>query len=218
MGQRVRAVGARAVPSLLVGAVGPAVCFIVGRHLWGLLGAVLLALAWNLGAQGARLLAGRTWSALLLLNLIELALRGALALGLSSARMFFIAPAVITAITGVVYVVSAFTRTPLAARMLSEIVPSSVLDPGSPRWRVLLRRGSVVYGLEQMTVATVSILLVSRLAPTTYAALHPVISWAVLVVVAALAIPLLRSHWKRAVTPAAPARVLPTRTLVGLAA
>lgn len=222
-----RAVSARAVPNLLVGAVGPAVCFIVGRHLWGLAGAVLLALAWNLAAQAGRLIAGRDWSGILLLNLIGMALRGGLALGLNSARMYFVAPAVVTAITGAVYVVSAFTGTPLGARMLSEIVPQSVLDPRSPRWRVLLRRGSVCYGLEQMLVAALSVLLVGRMAPTTYAAVHPGISWAVLAVVMAVAAPLLRSHWRgaagpspRAVSPrwAGTTHGMPTRTLVALAA
>ena len=209
------------MPNLLIGAAGPAVCFIVGRHLWGLVGAVLLALTWNLGAQAVRLLAGRDWSGILLLNLIGMALRGGLALGLNSARMYFVAPAVVTAITGLVYVVSAFTGTPLGARMLAELVPPSVLDPRSQRWRRLLRKGSVLYGLEQVLVAAVSVLLVGRLAPTTYAAVHPVISWAVLVVVAAVAVPLLRSHWRgadRRPGAAVPAAARSTRALVALAA
>lgn len=204
---RIAAVAARAVPGLLVAAVGPAVCFIVGRHLWGLAGAVGLALSWNVVAQAARLLAGQPWSGILLLNLVGLVLRGSLALGLNSARMFFIAPAVVTAISGVVYAGSAFTSTPLAARMLSEIVPESVIDPAALRWRSLLRRGSIIYGGEQVLVALVSILLVVRVAPTTYAAVHPVVSWAVLMIVMAGAAPLLRSCWRRA-APATPGLAL----------
>lgn len=194
---QIRRLVARAVPNLLISAAGPAASFIVGRHLWGLAGAVGLALTWNLAAQAGRLLAGRAWSGILLLNLIGVALRGSLALGLNSARMFFIAPAVVTAVSGVVYMVSAFTRTPLAARMLSELVPPSVADPGSARWQVLLRRGSIVYGGEQVLVAVVSVLMVTRMAPTTYAAVHPAISWAVLGTVAVAAVPLLRPCWRR---------------------
>ncbi len=185
-------VARRAVPNLLISAVGPAVCFIVGRDLWGLLGGVGLALLWNGTAQVFRIVRGQAWSALLVVGLVCLVTRCSLALAFHSARMYFIAPAVVTAVTGMAYVWSAFTSTPLVARMFSELVPPSVVDPRSPKWQRALRRGTILYGAEQVGVAGLSVLLVVRVAPTTYAAVHPVLSAAVFAVVAAIAIPLLR--------------------------
>ena len=181
----------RAVPNLLISAVGPAVCFIEGRHLWGLVGGVVLALAWNGVAQAARILRGQSWSGILLVGLIGLVMRGSLALALHSARMYFVAPAVITAITGAAYVLSVFTPMPLVTRMFAELVPRNVVDPGHPRWRRILRRGTVFYGIEQIGMAVLSLFMVVRMSPTTYAAVHPVISSAVFAVAVAVALPFL---------------------------
>lgn len=185
-------VARRAVPSLLVSAVGPAVCFIAGRQLWGLVGGVVLALLWNGAAQALRILRVRSYSGILAVGLVGLVTRGTLALALNSARMYFIAPAVVTAVTGAVYVCSAFTDTPLVCRMFCELVPRSVVDPESPKWRRALRRGTILYGTEQMGVAVLSLLLVARVGPTTYAAVHPVLSSAVFALAALAAIPFLR--------------------------
>lgn len=182
----------RALPNLLISAVGPAACFIGGRHLWGLAGGVALALLWNAAAQLGRILRGRSWSGILLVGLIGLVTRGTLALALNSARLYFVAPAVVTAISGVVYVSSAFTRSPLVSRMFSELVPPEVADPASPRWGRALRRGTIAYGTEQIGVAVLSIFMVGRMAPTTYAAVHPVVSWACFGLVALAALPFLR--------------------------
>lgn len=181
----------RAVPNLLVSAVGPAVCFIEGRHLWGLVGGVVLALAWNGVAQAGRILRGQPWSGILLVGLIGMVMRGSLALALHSARMYFVAPAVVTAITGAAYVMSIFTPMPLVTRMFAELVPPSVVDPGHPRWRRILRRGTFLYGIEQIGMSALSLFMVIRMSPSTYAALHPVISSAVFALVAAIALPFL---------------------------
>ena len=181
----------RAVPNLLISAVGPAVCFIEGRHLWGLVGGVVLALAWNGVAQAGRILRGQPWSGILLVGLIGLVMRGSLALALHSARMYFVAPAVVTAITGAAYVMSVFTPMPLVTRMFAELVPPSVVDPGHPRWRRILRRGTVFYGMEQIGVSVLSLFMVVRMSPSMYAAVHPVISSAVFALAAAAALPFL---------------------------
>jgi hypothetical protein len=189
------AVARRAVPNLLVSVAGPAVCFLLGRALWGLAGAIGLAVAWNLGAQLMRRIAGRPGSGLLVLGLLNLSLRAGLALGMNSARMYFVAPALITAITGLVYVGSGFSSSPLTTRMVGELVPPSVLDPSNPRWSRLLRKGCIVYGAEQVVVAGISLLMIANVSVTTYAAVHPLASWAVLAAVAGMSVPLFRSAW-----------------------
>src|SRR5271157_446768 len=67
----IRQVVARAVPSLVIRAVVPTVLFLVGRHLWGLVGAVALTLAWSLGVQLVRHARGLALSTILMIGMVE---------------------------------------------------------------------------------------------------------------------------------------------------
>ena len=170
----------KAGPHLLIAAVIPTVCFMVGRHFWGLAGAIGLALGWNAACQITRRLRGSDWSWLLVIGSISLTLRATVALALHSAQVFFLAPAVVTAVMGTIYVGSAFSATPLLSRVVGDLVPSSVLDTRDPRIWTLLRVSSVIYGVEQVLAALVSIFIV---------AVHELVSCAVLGLVAAITVP-----------------------------
>jgi hypothetical protein len=182
-GERQRLVAktaARAVPSLILGAVVPAVCFLLGQHVWGLIGAIGLTLAWSSLYQVFRWLCGQTLSGLVLLGLVELGLRTAVALALHSTQLFFIAPAIITAVTAAVFVGSALKSKPLLARVVGELVPPSVLDPRDPRVTRMLNRVSVLYGAEQFVIAVISVAMILNMSTSEYVAMHTVVSWLVL--------------------------------------
>jgi hypothetical protein len=183
---------AKAVPNLVVAGVMPAVLFLVGRSLWGLGGAILLAAGWNASCQALRRLRGQPLSGLLILGLVSLVVRASVALAMHSAQLYYLAPAVVTALTGAVFIGSAFTSLPLAARVLSELVPETVLDPSDPRVHRLLRRGSMWYGAEQIGVSAVSTWMVLHLSTTTYVTVHPTVSWSVFGLCALLVWPWLR--------------------------
>jgi len=168
---------AKAVPNLIVAGVIPAVCFLVGRSLWGLAGAICLALIWNGCCQVVRRLLGKPLSGLLILGLVELVVRASVALVLQSTNAFFIAPAIVTGVTGLVFAASGFTSTPLLAPVLADLVPASVLDTTDPGLALLLRKGSVLYGAEQLLTGAMSILMVMNVSTTTYVAVHPFASW-----------------------------------------
>ena len=184
-------VAATAVPSLILGAVVPALCFLVGRRVWGLGGAICLALVWNGCCQAGRRLRGKPLSGLLIIGLLELGLRGSVALALNSAKLFFVVPAIVTAVSGGVFVVCGLTSTPLISAVVADLVPDSVLDVIDPRVTVLLRKVSVLYGAEQVLVAIVSIAMAMNLSTATYVTIHVVVSWAVLGIVIAAAAPFL---------------------------
>jgi hypothetical protein len=198
-------IASKAIPGLILGAAIPAVCFLVGRRVWGLVGAICLALAWNGSCQAARWLRGRPLSGLLLLGLIEMILRGAVAITLHSAKMFFIAPAVVTAICGVLYAGSGLMGRPLITRVVAELVPESILDVTDPGVARLLQRISVLYGAEQLLVAFLSVVMVMHMTTTTYLALHTIVSWLVLAAAFGAATVLLRDEVRAAVGRSAPA-------------
>lgn len=184
-----RSLAHRALPALLVGAVAPNVCFLVGRHEWGLGAGVALALGWNFCAQLLGWLASRRVSGLLCLNLASLASRGALALALGSATAFFLVPAIVTAAAGLACVASCRWRTPLIAAVARELIPPEVLDLERPELASLLARVSLLYGTEQLVAAAGSVLLLSAVSTSTYAAVHPEASAALAACVVAVFAP-----------------------------
>ena len=181
----------------------PAVCFLAGRRLWGLAGGICLALAWNGGGQVVRRLLGKPLSGLLIIGLLELVLRASVALALKSTQAFFIAPAIVTAVTGVVYIGSGFTSTPLVGKVLADLVPESMLDVNDPRLAVLLRKGSLLYGAEQLLIAVVSLVMVVNLSTTVYVAVHSLVSWVLLGLMAAVVTPFLLGEVRAAGPPGA---------------
>jgi intracellular septation protein A len=195
----------KAVPGLILGAVIPAMCFLLGRHVWGLMGAIALTLAWSSLYQAFRWLCGQSLSGLVLLGLVELGLRTSLALALHSAQLFFIAPAVITAVSAAVFVGSALKSKPLLARVVGDLVPQSVLDLGDPRVTRMLNRVSVLYGAEQFVVALISVAMVLNMSTSEYVAMHPVVSWLVLGVATVAVSPFFRADLKAVIHSEPPA-------------
>jgi hypothetical protein len=198
-------VAAKALPNLVIVAVVPAVCFLVGRRLWGLSGAIALTLVWNGSCQALRRLLGKPLSGLLIIGSVGLVLRASAALVLNSARVFFIVPAIVTAITGAVYVASGCRSSRLMALVAADVMPESVLDVTDARVARLLRAGSVLYGAEQVLIAAVSIVMVTNLSTTAYVAVHPLVSWAVLGLVIAVAIPFFQQELRQVASAHRPA-------------
>lgn len=177
-----------AVPHLLQATIGPAVAFLTGRALWGLNGALALALAWTGTCIGLRALRGKRMSGLLCIGAITLLLRAVVSLAMHSANAFFLAPALVTAVMGAVYMGSAFTEKPLLGRVLGDLVPSSfdLSDPGLLR---ISRIGSFVWGAEQTISALVSIVLLMHVSTTRYVTMHEPVSWLIFLIVIGAAVP-----------------------------
>jgi hypothetical protein len=191
----------KAGPNIAVATVVPWALFLVGHHLWGLAGGILLALAWSSAAQMVRVIRRRPWSALLVISSVELLLRSSLAVAFNSASTYFLAPAAATAVTGLICIGCALRSSPFLSRIISELIPTSVLE-SSPRAGQFIRTIALAYGLEQVVVAGLSVAMFLNVSVTTYAAFHPLLSWLVLATVLVLSAPVLRRHL--ALDPAVP--------------
>ncbi len=193
LGRQVAAeVAVKAAPSFVLAGIIPMACFLIGERIWGLMDAICLALAWNGAYQAARWLRGRPVSGLLLLGLIEMVLRGSAALALRSVQVFFMAPAIVTAVVGAAFAGSGLLSKPLIGSIVADLVPDSVVDLDNPHATRVLRKASVVYGAEQLLIAVISILMILNLSATTYVAVHPLVSWPVLGLAVAGAAPFFR--------------------------
>jgi hypothetical protein len=158
---------------------------------WGLAGGILLALTWSSAAQLVRIVRRRPWSALLVISSVELLLRSSLAVAFHSASTYFLAPAAGTAIIGLICVGCALRSSPFLSRIIRELVPTSVLE-SSPRAGHFIRAVALGYGVEQVVVAGLSVVMFYNVSVTTYAAFHPLMSWVVLAAVLAVSAPALR--------------------------
>jgi hypothetical protein len=106
-------------------------------------------------------------------------------------KRFFIAPPIVTRVTGVVYIASGLTPTPRVSKVLADLVPHSVLDVNDPGLAALLREGSLLDGAEQPLIAVVSLIMIVNLSITVYVAVHSLVSWVVLALMAAIVTPFL---------------------------
>jgi hypothetical protein len=163
----------------MIGGVGPAACFLLGCRIWGLAAAVALTAGWNCSWQAVRWFQRRPFSGLLLVGLLELGLRTTIGLALHSARLFFLAPAVATAATGLVYIASSRHPRPLLVVVLADLLPSALIDLSHPRTQRMIRAVSILYGAEQIFVAAISILMVLTLSTPEYVAAHLIVSWSI---------------------------------------
>jgi intracellular septation protein A len=210
-------------PHLLEATLGPTACFLTGRALWGVNGALALAVAWTGACMARRALRGQQMSGLLLIGMTTLVLRATVCLALQSERAYLIAPALVTVVMGVVYVASALTAKPLLGRVMGDLVPASWVDAGDPRAARLCRIASLVWGGEQIISAVVSLALIVHLSTTSYVVYHDPVSWGILAVVLGATVPFfwsdLRSLRRRVWTGAEgePAGEAPGQARTGVA-
>lgn len=157
---------AKALPNLIAAGVMPAVCFLAGRRLWGLAGQ-LFGVGVERGMSGCPSAVGQA----ALRPADHRSGRTALA-GLGGAR-----PQVKP---------SVFRRArhrhrrhrrrlhrfgvhlPPVGKVVAGPVPGSVLDVNDSRLAVLLRKGSLLYGAEQLPVVVVSLVMVVNFSTTVY--------------------------------------------------
>ncbi|MDQ6617403.1 MAG: hypothetical protein M3083_22315 [Actinomycetota bacterium] len=211
-------------PHVLEATVGPTACFLAGRALWGVNGALALALGWTGACLARRHVRGRRMSGLLLIGMTTLVLRATVSFGLHSERAYLIAPALVTVVMGIAYVASAFTENPLLGRVLGDLVPPSWVDAGDPRAVRLCRVGSLVWGAEQILSAAVSLAMIVNVSPTTYVMIHGPVSWLICALVIGAVVPFfwpdLRAVWTamRPAAPQGPEANFPTPSCVGLPA
>jgi hypothetical protein len=184
-------------PHVLEATIGPSVCFLMGRALWGLTGALALAMAWTGTCLGIRALRGRRPSTLLLIGATTLVLRSAVSFATRSASAFFLAPALVTAAMGMVYVASAFTSRPLLTRVVGDLIPPSRINLSDPRMLRICRAASVVWGAEQTISAVVSMILLFNVSTTNYVTMHDLVSWLTLAIVIGAILPFFWSDLKQ---------------------
>ena len=117
------AVARHSLPTIVEATLIPSALFYVALMTIGTWAAYAVALAWATGALLRRLRTGRRVPGILVLALVGLAVRTALAVATGSPFLYFAQPIMGTTIVAVLFLVSALTSRPFVARLAGDFYP-----------------------------------------------------------------------------------------------
>jgi intracellular septation protein A len=157
------ALARHATPHLLEATLIPLGLFYGGLHLFGLWGALLAALVWSYTALLRRLLTRRRVPGILMLGIVGLTARTALALATGSAFLYFLQPTVGTGLVAGVFLGSVLLGRPLAQRLAADFLPLPEALLARHGMRRFFQRVSLLWAAAFLANAGISLwLLVSQ--------------------------------------------------------
>jgi intracellular septation protein A len=134
-----------ALPSVIEGAVGPAVVFYTMFTLSGFRGALIAAVIWSGLAACRRLARRERVPALVLLGLVLLAARTLIAYATGSAFVYFLQPTIGTFLVAMLFAGTAIARRPIIERLARDFCPLDVDLMAKPHVRRFFLRLSVLW-------------------------------------------------------------------------
>ena len=137
----------RVAVSLLTAVVAPAVLFTTSLVLFGVVTAMVVALAWMLTALAWRHATGRTVSGLLVLTFAIMTVKTAITLATGSTFIYFVQPVVVDATVATLFLGSLRSGRPLVARLAPDFYPMAPEVAARPRIQRLFRRLTLLWGL-----------------------------------------------------------------------
>jgi hypothetical protein len=120
---RITSLARHATPHVLEATLIPLALFYGGLRLLGLWGALLAALIWSYTSLLRRLITRRRVPGMLVLGIIGLTARTALALATGSAFLYFLQPTLGTGLVASVFIGSTVLGRPLAMRLAADFMP-----------------------------------------------------------------------------------------------
>ena len=160
---RLTALARHATPHLFEATLIPLALFYGGLRLLGLWGALLAALIWSYSSLLRRLVTRRRVPGLLMLGIVGLTARTAMALATGSAFLYFLQPTVGTVLVATVFLGSALLRRPLAQQLASDFMPLPETLLSHDRMRRFFQRISLLWAAVFLVNAGISLwLLVSQ--------------------------------------------------------
>jgi intracellular septation protein A len=120
---RLAALARHATPHLLEATLIPLALFYGGLQLFGLWAALLAALVWSYTSLLRRLVTRRQVPGMLMLGIVGLTARTALALATGSAFLYFLQPTMGTGLVAGVFLGSVLLGRPLALRLATDFLP-----------------------------------------------------------------------------------------------
>ncbi|SFD03280.1 Intracellular septation protein A [Nocardioides terrae] len=130
--------------------------------------AVIVALAWMVGAMAWRYATRRPVSGLLLLTLGILTVRTAFTLVTGNAFVYFVQPVFADFAVAVIFLGSLWTSRPVIARLAPDFYPMSASVAARPEMRALFRRLTLMWGLVILVKGGITLWLLETLSTANF--------------------------------------------------
>jgi uncharacterized membrane protein len=202
---RLTALARHATPHVIEATLIPLALFYGGLHLFGLWGALVAALVWSYSSLLRRLVARRRVPGILLLGIIGLTARTALALATGSAFLSFLQPTLGTGLVATVFIGSVVLGRPLALRLAADFVPLPESLLAHDGVRRFFRRISLLWAGVFLANASISLWLLVSQSLSTFLWTRTLVSVALTAGAVAISTRAFRRCVTAAPQPAAPA-------------
>jgi hypothetical protein len=176
---RVTAMVRHAVPRLIEGTAIPFVLFVVVLDAFGLTSAVVAGLAWSYGAVVRRVVTRRAVPGVIVLGAAAITVKSAIMLGTGSTLVYFLQPALGTAVVGAAFLISVPLGAPLAGRLARDFcpIPDDVLN--HHHMRRFFVQISLLWAVAQLAAAAVGSWIVFTQSTAVIALARPMASWGI---------------------------------------
>lgn len=164
-----RGVVERLVISLGITVVTPAILLWVMLAIFNVATAVIVALAWMVGAMIWRWATKRSVSGLLLLTLGVMTARTAFTLVTGNSFVYFVQPVFADVAVGTLFLVSLCSERPIIARLAPDFFPMDATVTEQPQVRSLFRRLTLMWGLVILAKASITLWLLETLSTANFA-------------------------------------------------
>lgn len=159
----VRDIVVRVVVRLAIAVVAPSVLFATTLVVLNLPAAMVVALAWLVGAMSWRHATGRGLSGLLVLTLVISMVKTGIALATGNAFIYFVQPVVVDVVVAAVFLGSLGHGRPLVARIAPDFCPMDAAFAARPRVQRLCRGLTLMWGLVILVKGSVTLWLLMSL-------------------------------------------------------
>jgi len=171
-----RTVARHAIPRIVECTLIPLALFVLGLHMLGVWGAMLIGLAWVYTAIITRLVLRRPVPGLLLIGGVTLTARTMVAIASHSALVYFLQPSLGTIMIAGAFLFSVPLDRPLAAKLAADFCPLSHDVRGNHHVRRFFRRISLLWAAAQAANASITIWLLFTQSLSTFVVLRSVVS------------------------------------------
>ncbi|HEV3452412.1 MAG TPA: VC0807 family protein [Acidimicrobiia bacterium] len=160
---RLGALVRHAAPRVVEGMIAPVTVFLLALHFFNVAGAVIAGAGFAYAAIAGRLVTGRRVPGILLLGALTITARSVLALATGSTFLYFLQPALGTALVAVAFFVSAVTSRPLAGRLARDFCPIPDDVASAAPMRRFFVQITLLWAVTELTIAVLgSWLLLSQ--------------------------------------------------------
>jgi hypothetical protein len=170
-----RAMARHALPNVVEGKLVPLVLFVAFLEVIGTAWALLVALAWSVGAIAVRTATGRRVPGLVVLSATTLAARTAAALATGSMVVYFLQPTITTFVVGAAFLVSVPLGSPLARKLAYDLLPFDDATKAHPLVERFFVRLSLFWAFTSLVNATITVWLLLTQSTTTFVVVKSVL-------------------------------------------